>query len=165
MSRRFFKHGELPLVLLALVAEHPRHGYEIMSELTRLFGPRYRASPGSIYPAIEALQTEGLITGEVAGDRTIYSITPTGDAALTDRAEQLAAIELRLEVRLAEGGSLDALLTSFKARLSPLSGHVDPTDAEAILERAASEIELLAPSKRPNKNKPRKSTKRSNHAR
>ena len=136
-----------------------------MSELTRLFGPRYRASPGSVYPAIEALQVEGLIAGEVAGDRTVYSITPTGEAALADRAEQLAAIELRLDVRLSEGGSLDALLTSFKARLSPLSGRVDPADAGEILERAAAEIELLAPSKHPNKNKPRKQNKRSNHAR
>lgn len=159
MSRRFFKHGELPLVLLALVAEHPRHGYEIMSELTRLFGPRYRASPGSIYPAIEALQTEGLIAGEVVGDKTVYRIMPTGEKALDDRSEQLAAIELRLEVRLSQGDSLDALLTSFKARLSPLSGRVDPAGAEEILEQAASEIELLAPSKS------RKKNKRSTHAR
>lgn len=159
MSRRFFKHGELPLVLLALVAEHPRHGYEIMSELTRLFGPRYRASPGSIYPAIEALQTEGLIAGEDAGDKTVYRITPTGEQALADRSELLAAIELRLEVRLAQGDSLEALLTSFKARLSPLSGRVDPEQAEAVLEQAATDIELLAPSKS------RKKNKRSNNAR
>ena len=37
MSRRFFRHGELPLVLLALLAERPKHGYEIMADLTRLF--------------------------------------------------------------------------------------------------------------------------------
>lgn len=159
MSRRFFKHGELPLVLLALVAENPRHGYEIMSELTRLFGPRYRASPGSVYPAIEALQTEHLIAGEAVGDKTIYRITPTGDEALADRAEMLAAIELRLGVRLAKGDSLDALLTSFKARLSPLNGRVDPDQAAEILDRAATEIELLAPSKQA------KSRQRSKHAR
>lgn len=165
MSRRFFKHGELPLVLLALVAEHPRHGYEIMSELTRLFGPRYRASPGSVYPAIDALQTEGLIMGEAEADRTVYRITSTGEAALADRAELLAAIELRLDVRLAQGDSLDALLTSFKARLAPLSGRVDPDEATAILERAATEIELLAPSKPRKTKQPRKSRQRSEHAR
>lgn len=147
------------MVLLALVAEHPRHGYEIMSELTRLFGPRYRASPGSVYPAIEALQTEGLIAGEVSGDKTVYRITSTGEAALADRAELLAATELRLDVRLAPGDSLDALLTSFKARLSPLSGRVDPEEAVEILDRAAEEIELLAPSKQA------KSRQRSKHAR
>lgn len=144
MSRRFFKHGELPLVLLALVAQSPRHGYEIMSELSRLFGPRYRASPGSVYPAIEALQGEGLIAGAEERGRTVYRITDAGRQALEDRAEMLAALEYRHNVVLAESESLPAMLTRFKARLAPLSGHVDPRAADAILERAASEIEDLS---------------------
>ncbi|MBJ7347142.1 MAG: PadR family transcriptional regulator [Thermoleophilaceae bacterium] len=143
MSRRFFKHGELPLVLLALVAESPRHGYEIMAELTRLFGPRYRASPGSVYPAIEALQNEGLIEGAAQGDKTVYSITPSGQRALEDRAELLAALELRVGARLGQGDSLETLLTRFKARLAPLSGHIDPAAAQAVLEQAAHDIEQL----------------------
>lgn len=143
MSRRFFKHGELPLLLLALLADHPRHGYEIMNELTRLFAPRYRASPGSIYPAIEALQTEGLILGRAEGDKTVYSVTKSGTNALTERAEMLAAIELRLDVQLSESDSLEALLTRFKARLAPLSGKVDPAAAAELLDRTATEIEQL----------------------
>ena len=145
MSRRFFKHGELPLVLLALMGQNPRHGYEIMAELTRLFGPRYRASPGSVYPAIEALQVEGLIAGRTEGDRTVYGITPAGEQALTDRSEMLAAIELRLDVRLGGEESLDALLNRFKARLSPLNGRIDPAAAAALLDQAASDIEQLKP--------------------
>ncbi|MBJ7353782.1 MAG: PadR family transcriptional regulator [Thermoleophilaceae bacterium] len=143
MSRRFFRHGELPLVLLALVARSPRHGYEIMSELTRLFGPRYRASPGSVYPAIEALQTEGLIHGRSESDRTVYSITPLGERALEDRAEQLASLELRLHVKLAEDDSLESLLTQFKVRLAPLAGRVDTAAVAEILAAAAGEIEDL----------------------
>lgn len=147
MSKRFFKHGELPLLLLALVSKHPRHGYEIMNELTRLFAPRYRASPGSIYPAIEALQSEGLIAGRAEGDKTIYSITEPGKDAFGERAELLAAIELRLNVQLGESDSLDAQLTRFKARLAPLSGRVEPDAAAEILERAAAEIEQLTPTR------------------
>lgn len=143
MPPRFFRHGELPLVLLALLAESPRHGYDVMAELNRLFGPRYRASPGSIYPAIEALQTEGLIEGRQVADKVVYATTPTGEQALRDRAEMLAALELRVGVRLS-GESLDGLLTRFKARLAPLSGHVDPRAAAAILDRAALEIEHLS---------------------
>lgn len=157
MSRRFFRHGELPLVLLALVSESPRHGYEIMHELTRLFGPRYRASPGSVYPAIEALQTEGLIEGRAAGDKTVYSITKLGRQALEDRAEMLAALELRVGVLLGEGDSLESQLTRFKARLAPLSGHIDPAAAAEVLEQAAIEIEQLKPT--------RTRKKRSQHAR
>lgn len=144
-SPRFFRHGELPLVLLALLSEEPRHGYQVMAELTRLFGPRYRPSPGSIYPAIEALDAEGLIEGRPVAGKIVYATTPAGEQALEDRAEMLAALELRVGVSLGGGGeSLDALLTRFKARLSPLSGLVDPGDAAAVLDRAANAIELLA---------------------
>lgn len=147
MPPRFFKHGELPLVLLAFLDQSPRHGYEIMAELKRLFGPRYRPSPGSIYPAIEALQTEGLISGHSSGDKVVYRPTPAGERALAERAEMLAALELRTGVVFAEGESLEALLTRFKARLSPLSGHIDPLAAEAVLERAAVDIESLEPTR------------------
>lgn len=142
MPPRFFRHGELPLVLLALLSASPRHGYEVMAELNRLFGPRYRASPGSIYPAIEALQTEGLIEGRQVADKVVYATTATGEQALRDRAEMLAALELRVGVRL-RGESLETLLSRFKARLSPLSGRVDPHAAAAVLDRAAVEIEQL----------------------
>ena len=116
MPRRFFRHGELPLVLLALVSGRPKNGYEIMADLTRLFGPHYRASPGSIYPAIEALEA---------------------------RADLLAAVELRTGVRLTPGDSLEPVLARFNARVAPLSGHVDAHTVAAVLDRAAVEIENL----------------------
>lgn len=144
MSRRFFRHGELPLVLLALVDRAPRHRYEIMAELTRLFGPRYRASPGSVYPAIDALENEGLLAAEPRDGKVVYRTTAAGEAALRDRAELLAALELRVGVRLTEEESLDVLLTRFKARLAPLTGRVDPVAAAAILDHAAIDIEGLA---------------------
>lgn len=151
MSRRFFRHGELPLVLMALVTDRPRHGYEIMHELTRIFGPRYRASPGSVYPAIEALQTEGLIEGRVEGDKTVYTATKSGRRALEERAEMLAALELRVGVRLGGEDSLDSLLARFKARLTPLSGRIDPAQAALVLDAAAEQIEQLKPVRSPKK--------------
>jgi DNA-binding PadR family transcriptional regulator len=145
MSRRFFRHGELPLALLALLSDRPKHGYEIMADLTRLFGPRYRASPGTVYPAIEALEAEGLIEGQAVdgGGKTVYANTGAGGEALDARRELLAELELRTGVRLGPGASLEPLLARFKARLAPLSGHVDPTAVAAVLERAANEIEGL----------------------
>lgn len=118
-----------------------------MSELSRLFGPRYRASPGSVYPAIEALQLEGLIEGQAIEGRTVYTMTSPGRQALQDRAELLAALELRVDVRLDSHDSLDSALTRFKARLAPLNGRIDPQDAEPILERAALEVEQLQESR------------------
>lgn len=156
MSRRFFRHGELPLVLLALTAQRPRHGYEIMSELTRLFGPKYRASPGSVYPAIEALEAEGLISGRPEGGRTVYGITPVGEESLAERAEMLSALEHRLGVNLAGSEGLEGQLSRFKARLAPLDGRVDLGASNELLEIAASAIEALARAN--SKNKTRRSS-------
>ncbi len=143
MPRRFFRHGELPLVLLALLAERPRHGYEIMAELKRLFGPRYRPSPGSVYPAIEALGAEGLIDGQTHDGKTTYRVTATGEQAIEARRDALAALEVRTGARFGEADSIEPLLDRFRARLVPLSGRVDPQAIAAVLQRAAADIESL----------------------
>jgi DNA-binding PadR family transcriptional regulator len=143
MPRRFFRHGELPLVLLALLADRPMHGYEVMSELARLFGPRYRPSPGSVYPAVDALEAEGLIDGEAHDGRTTYRATNAGTQALAERADALAALEVRTGARIRRSDSLEPELARFKARLVPLSGRVDANAVAAILDRAAAEIESL----------------------
>lgn len=141
MSLRFFRHGELPLVLLALLAERPMHGYELMASLKRLFGPRYRPSPGSVYPALEALEAEGLLEGESGGGRTIYRASAAGTEALAERADSLAELELRTGVEVRPALSLEATLSRFKARLAPLAGRVDVEAVTAVLDRAATEIE------------------------
>lgn len=144
MPRRFFRHGELPLVVLALLAQRPMHAYELMAELSRLFGPAYRPSPGTVYPAVDALASEGLLMGDVRQGRTVYRTTEDGDRALAARADVLAEVELRTGARLGRGDSLEKVLARFAARLAPLLGHVDPVAAEAVLERAADEIEGLS---------------------
>ncbi|HEV2791719.1 MAG TPA: PadR family transcriptional regulator [Solirubrobacterales bacterium] len=141
MSLRFFRHGELPLVLLALLAERPMHGYELMASLKRLFGPRYRPSPGSVYPALEALEAEGLLEGESGGGRTIYRASAAGTEALAERADSLAELELRTGVEVRPAQSLEATLSRFKARLAPLAGRIDVEAVTAVLDRAATEIE------------------------
>lgn len=130
-------------MLLTLLADRPMHGYEVMSELARLFGPRYRPSPGSVYPAVEALEAEGLIDGEARDGRTTYRATPAGAEALAERADALAALEVRTGARVRRSESLEPTLARFRARLAPLSGRIDPDAAAAILDRAATEIEGL----------------------
>ena len=142
MSRRFFRHGELPLVLLALLSEQPMHGYDVMAELDRLF-PTYRPSPGSVYPAMEALEAEGLIEGDAAAGRTTYSVTQAGEEALAGRRDALAALELRTGTRLGTGDSLPPVLDRFRARIVRLDGRVDTGAVEAVLDRVAVEIEAL----------------------
>jgi DNA-binding PadR family transcriptional regulator len=129
------------LVVLAMLANRPMHGYQLMSELSRLFGPRYRPSPGSVYPALEALEAERLLAGEAEDGRNTYRATETGLEALEERVDDLAALELRTGVRFRPAESLESVLARFRARLGPLSGRVDVAAVEPILERAAAEIE------------------------
>jgi DNA-binding PadR family transcriptional regulator len=139
-----FGHGELHLVLLALLSQQPMHGYELMGELARRIR-RYRPSPGSIYPAIQALESEGLIVARDEGDRRIYELTADGNAALTRRADRLAGLEARLGVRFADG--LEATLARFTERVKSVATGVDPGRIEEVLHRAASEIETLGKEK------------------
>jgi DNA-binding PadR family transcriptional regulator len=140
-----FGHGELHLVLLALLSQRPMHGYELMTELSKRIR-RYRPSPGSIYPAIQALETEGLIAGTDEGDRRIFALTSEGTQALVNRQNRLAALEARLGVRFADG--LDATLARFGERVRNASKQVDIEAIEAALDRTATEIESLATSRR-----------------
>ena len=92
---RFFRYGELPLVLLALIEQEPLNGYELMGELERLFGPAYQPSAGSVYPALQRLEAEDLITptGDEVPKR--YVLTKIGNASIADRRHKLAEIERR----------------------------------------------------------------------
>src|SRR5205809_6489517 len=115
-SRRFFRSGELHLVLLALVGERPQHGYELMSELTARFGRAYRPSPGSIYPALAALEAEKLVVADDDGDRRVYRLSPVGARALEDRRAVLAEVEVRTGARFGSG-SLEPTLAELAARV------------------------------------------------
>lgn len=138
---RFFRHGELPLVLLALSAQRPMHGYELMSELSRLFGPGgYQPSPGTVYPAVDALAMEGLLIGQAREGRTVYRASAEGEQALISRADVLATVELRTGARFGRGDSLEKTLARFTARVMPYAGRVEPAAAEAILDQAAAQI-------------------------
>lgn len=140
---QFFAPGELPLVLLAVLGTEPRHGYELMAELDRLFSPAYRSSAGSVYPAIAALDEEGLIAATSTGPRRTYRLTAAGRGALAKRRSALAAIEVRTGARLRPEEALGAALDRFVNRVGALSGRLDPVLVESILDGAASQIEAL----------------------
>jgi DNA-binding PadR family transcriptional regulator len=80
---RFLEHGDLRFVVLALLAEQPRHGYELIKALEERTGGAYRPSPGVIYPLLSMLEDEGFIR-PVAGEagRKAYEITDDGKVAL-----------------------------------------------------------------------------------
>lgn len=88
-----FAHGSLRLYLLSLLAEQPRHGYELIQALSDRFGGTYSPSAGTIYPRLAKLEEEGLVTKSTDGRKTVYVITDAGRTELAARAGELDAIE------------------------------------------------------------------------
>ena len=81
---RFFAHGDLRLVILNLIAEKPRHGYEIIKAIEEQVAGAYSPSPGVIYPALTLLEELGYVTVSTApeGGKKLHEITPQGRAFL-----------------------------------------------------------------------------------
>jgi|GEM_PF-2666056 len=137
MRKQFFMPGELPLVLLDLLSDRPQSGYELLGELERRFGPGYRPSPGSVYPALSALRAEQLVEQESGGGKASYRATAQGRRMLTDQRVVLARIEARTSAALKSDASRQLVLDRFVARISKLSGRVDRAAVERILDNAA----------------------------
>jgi len=93
MTPPVFAHGHLRLYLLSLLAEQPRHGYDLIQALGDRFGGTYSPSAGTIYPRLGKLEAEGLVTRAFDGRKSVYSITDAGRAELASRQSELDGIE------------------------------------------------------------------------
>ncbi|MEU4369922.1 PadR family transcriptional regulator [Micromonospora chersina] len=88
-----FSHGRLRLYLLKLLDDGPKHGYELIRLLEDRFLGLYAPSAGTIYPRLQRLEVEGLVSHTAAGGRKVYEITDAGRAELRQRADELATLE------------------------------------------------------------------------
>lgn len=109
-AKRIFESGELRLVLLSLIAEQPRHGYDLIRAIEEMTGGEYAPSPGIVYPTLTMLQDMGLIE-EAAGEggRKPFQITEAGSAHLEENRGEADELIERLKQlspsRHSEGGS------------------------------------------------------------
>jgi DNA-binding PadR family transcriptional regulator len=79
------RRGDIRTAALLLLAEEPRNGYQIMQEIEERSDGVWRASPGSVYPALAQLEDEGLIRSEEHGERKLFALTDAGRALLEER--------------------------------------------------------------------------------
>jgi DNA-binding PadR family transcriptional regulator len=152
---RMFEQGDLRYVVLRLLEEKPRHGYEIIKALEEKFGGAYAPSPGTVYPTLQLLEDLGyarVVPGE--GGKKVYEITDEGRKHLAENRETVDTIFDRIATLV--GHFLDEPMTGVhsafkhvgKATYSKASSA--PQDPEflkkiaEILDRAAKEIEGLA---------------------
>lgn len=93
---RRFDPGALRLVVLGLIAEEPRHGYDIIKALEAMFEGTYSPSPGAIYPMLQMLEEADLVASEADGNKRLYKITEAGNSYLAENAAELDAIKAQI---------------------------------------------------------------------
>src|SRR4249920_3515908 len=93
---RMLAQGDLRLLALALIAEQPRHGYEIIKVLEEKTEGWYSPSPGMVYPTLTYLEEVGYVTAQAEGAKKLYSITDEGRAHLDENRDFVDAVLERL---------------------------------------------------------------------
>jgi DNA-binding PadR family transcriptional regulator len=86
------RRGDVRLALLALLAEEPRNGYALMQEIEQRSEGRWRPSPGSVYPALQQLEDEGLVRADDTAGRRAFSLTEEGRAHVEANEASVAAV-------------------------------------------------------------------------
>jgi DNA-binding PadR family transcriptional regulator len=151
-SGRMFEQGDLKLVILRMLEEKPRHGYEIIKELETRSGGAYSPSPGTVYPTLTLLEDMGHARAvPEEGGKKIYEITDEGRKHLADNSTTVNDVFDKF-VKFAEGFTASSMMevnNAFrgvaKATYSTATSHMGDSEKLAkikeILARATSEIE------------------------
>lgn len=152
--QRFFGHGELRLVILDILSREASHGYELIKAIENLTQGNYTPSPGVIYPTLDFLQEQGLITiSEEDGGRKKITLTTSGAQWLEENQEHLGHIQARITARnvgaeLRKNPQMKRALDNFKAVLDLKVNQGNLSDAQlkqitGVIDRAALEITQL----------------------
>jgi DNA-binding PadR family transcriptional regulator len=148
---RPFEQGDLRWLVLDLIAQQPRHGYELIKAIEEMMNGAYAPSPGVIYPTLTFLEETGLIASEAQAAKKLYSLTDEGRVALEANAAAVQAVRERIEAaRTRFGGvplpemmrAMGNLRGAIQVRLS--KGEISAESLAVItgaLDRAAGEIE------------------------
>jgi DNA-binding PadR family transcriptional regulator len=82
------RRGDVRTAVLAVLGDEPLHGYDVIRELEQRSGGAWSPSPGSIYPTLQLLEDEGLVTAQEQDGKRVYSLTEGGRAELKERQER-----------------------------------------------------------------------------
>ncbi len=151
---RMFEQGGLKFVILRLLDEKPRHGYDIIKELEERSSGRYTPSPGTVYPTLTMLEEMGFATGTVEeGGKKVYSITDAGRQHLAenkgtvdeviDRLAQVGASIFGEQMRPAHEAMAALGRSYMHVTMHRTADAAYTTKVVEILRKAASELDSL----------------------
>ena len=156
--KRMFEGGELRLVLLKLIADEPRHGYELIKAVEELTGGEYAPSPGIVYPTLTMLEDMGLIAeAKSKSTKKVYEATDEGRAHLEENSDEVDELIERLEghghhrrrgQRPEIGRAIGNLMTALRNRVVHDSWNEELLEEVVdILDEAAQRIERVKDAK------------------
>lgn len=151
---KLFDSAQFQLVLLRLIADRDRHGYELMRDIEERTGGNYAPSPGVVYPTLTLLVEMGLIAEtDMPGSRKIFTITDAGRAKLAKHADQAQHLLSRIDDLGGKAGRADATpvrraMGNLREVLMSRLSQADTTneqilEAARIIDEAAGQIERL----------------------
>ena len=146
---KMFDAGTLRYLVLQLIADKPRHGYDIIKAIAQRAGGAYAPSPGAIYPLMHGLVGHGYVAVSLDGNKKLHSITPEGLAFLAANRAYVDAIAARVDTPAGADDDLRHLMHELKAAVLARgrTGDVDARRLDAvraILRQARTDIEALA---------------------
>ena len=150
--RQWFEAGDMKYVILKLLRDKPRHGYEVMKELEERLHGCYSPSPGTVYPTLQWLEDEGLVRASDVDGKKVYEITDAGRAFLEEHKDVVEDIFDRVTeaVERTVGGSMAEVNRALGQVVKSVyrTGWKASDDAARkrvaeILAKAAQEIEAL----------------------
>jgi DNA-binding PadR family transcriptional regulator len=140
--------GDIRLAILALLREGPRHGYQMIGEIAERSGGAWTPSPGSVYPALSALQDEGLIDDEKIDGKRVFSLTDAGREYVERRTDDIERVfaENAAEQEHPEAADLRELIMGVGGAALSVLGSGTPEQRERardILARTRRELYLI----------------------
>jgi DNA-binding PadR family transcriptional regulator len=138
--RGLYDSEELRLVLLSLIAEQPRHGYDLIREIEERTGGEYAPSPGMVYPTLTMLQDMGLIVeSDAAGTRKVYAATLEGTQHLAEKKDDVAALLARIEeLKSTQRGDRAPVRRAMRNLHAALAEKVARSDNDELMHKIAA---------------------------
>jgi DNA-binding PadR family transcriptional regulator len=145
---RLLRRGDIRVLVLEVLSKQPMHGYEVVKEISGIFGGLYSPSPGIVYPTLQWLEDEGYIGITEKGGKKTYKLTAAGTKFYQENRAELDRL-LKGWKQAREGGRLELMEAGMNLRrtMVSLSRDLDKAQAKkaaAILEDARKKIEKLA---------------------
>ncbi len=150
--RAMFEAGQMRLVILKLLHERPRHGYDIIKALEELFAGSYSPSAGTVYPTLSLLEELALVEATQEGGRRVFKLTRQGVEELSRKQREVSEVFERVgrAAHQVSAGSLGELREAFQGLAKAVfQGTWFSPSAKAVrevaqlLNRTAQEVEKL----------------------